>query len=289
MNKATIIKADKGNSIVITYLDEYDHKIQSFIDDNEFSSMANDPTSKYQRQVRQSINSPLIIPANTKQRFVVMNPTSPQIRGLIKVHKPDSPIRPVINWTNAPAYKIAKQLVKILNTHIPLPFVYNITNTIHLLTDLREIPCSNNLCFASFDISNMYTNIPTNQIPDIIRILCNQQNIESKLQSEIMRLCQVVLTQNYFSFRSSTYLQTTGLAMGAPTSPLFSEIFLQYLEDTHFFTILTQHKIIGYFRYVDDILIMYDSTTTDIHNVLAQFNNSAPSLTFTMERKRTIA
>ena len=287
MNKATIIKADKGNSIAITYLDEYDHKIQSFIDDNEFSSMANDPRSKYQRQVRQSISScPLIIPANTKQRFVVMNPTSPQIRGLIKVHKPDSPIRPVINWTNAPAYKIAKQLVKILNTHIPLPFVYNITNTIHLLTDLREIPCSNNLCFASFDISNMYTNIPTNQIPDIIRILCNQQNIESKLQSEIMRLCQVVLTQNYFSFRSSTYLQTTGLAMGAPTSPLFSEIFLQYLEDTHFFTILTQHKIIGYFRYVDDILIVYDSTTTDIHNVLAQFNNSAPSLTFTMEKEK---
>ena len=78
--------------------------------------------------------------------------------------------------------------------------VYNITNTIHLLADLREIPCSNNLCFASFYISNMYTNIPTNQIPDIIHILCNQQNIESKLQSEIMRLCQVVLTQNYFSF-----------------------------------------------------------------------------------------
>ena len=99
--------------------------------------------------------------------------------------------------------------------------VYNITNTIHLLADLREIPCSNNLCFASFYISNMYTNIPTNQIPDIIRILCNQQNIESNLQSEIMRLCQVVLTQNYFSFRSSTDLQMTGLALGAPTSPLF--------------------------------------------------------------------
>ena len=77
-----------------------------------------------------------------------------QIRGLLKVHKPDSPIRPVINCTNAAAYKIAKQLVQILNMHLPLPYVYNNKNTIHLLTDLREIHCNNNIRFVSFDLSN---------------------------------------------------------------------------------------------------------------------------------------
>ena len=44
-NKATIVKADKGNSVVITYLDEY-FKIQTFIDDN-FSSTNRDLTSIY--------------------------------------------------------------------------------------------------------------------------------------------------------------------------------------------------------------------------------------------------
>ena len=78
-----------------------------------------------------------------------------QIRGLLKVHKPDSPIRPVINWTNAAAYKIAKQLVQILDMHLPLPYVYNSKNTIHLLTGLRQIHCNNNLRFVSFDISNI--------------------------------------------------------------------------------------------------------------------------------------
>ncbi len=101
-----------------------------------------------------------------------------------------------------------------------------------------------------------------------------------------MLLCKLVLTQNYFSFRSSTFVQKTGLAMGAATSHIFSEIFLQYLEDTSIFTILTQHKTVGYFRYVDDILIACDSTNTDSYTVLAQFNNSAPSLTFTMEMQK---
>ena len=222
MNKATIIKADKGNTIVITYLENYYDKIQDFIDDNNFTCVSSDPTKKYQREVRNSINGcPHVIPLNTKQRHVVMNPTSPQIRGLIKVHKSDAPIRPIVNWTNAPAYRLAKQLVLFLNTHLPLPYAYNIKNTIHLLNDLWEIPWNENLYLASFDISNMYTNILTDQIPSFLRILCTHHNIDPQLQSEIIRLCQLVLTQNYFTFRSSTYLQTTGLAMGAPTSSLF--------------------------------------------------------------------
>ena len=71
--------------------------------------------------------------------------------------------------------------------------------------------------------------------------------------------------------------------MGAPTSSIFSEMYLQYLEDTKLLDILTRHHILGYFRYVDDILVVYDSSDTDIHTVLDQFNDTTPTLTFTME------
>ena len=136
----------------MTYLETYYDKIQAFIDDNNFTRVGSDPTKKYQREVCASINRcPHVILINAKWRHVNMNPTSPHIRGLIKVHKPDSPIRPIVNWTNAPAYKLAKQLVQFLNTHLPLPYAYNIKNTIHLINDLGEIPWNNNLCMASFD------------------------------------------------------------------------------------------------------------------------------------------
>ena len=39
----------------------------------------------------------------------------------------------------------------------------------------------------------------------------------------------------------------------------------------------------GYFRYVDDILILHKETTTNIHEILDKFNNISPTLTFTME------
>jgi hypothetical protein len=44
--------------------------------------------------------------------------------------------------------------------------------------------------------------------------------------------------------------------MGSPTSSLFSEIYMQYLEHAVLFEILLQQHIIGYFMYVDDILLV---------------------------------
>jgi hypothetical protein len=37
-NKATINKADKGDSIVITYHEDYHNKVQKFIADNNFEA-----------------------------------------------------------------------------------------------------------------------------------------------------------------------------------------------------------------------------------------------------------
>jgi hypothetical protein len=73
--------------------------------------------------------------------------------------------------------------------------------------------------------------------------------------------------------------------MGAPTSTIFSEIYLQYIEHMFIYDILIQNNIRGYFRYVDDILLIYDVELTDIHTVLNQFNTAAPNLTFTLEEE----
>jgi hypothetical protein len=65
--------------------------------------------------------------------------------------------------------------------------------------------------------------------------------------------------------------------MGAPTSSLLSEVFL---EHDRIYKILIELNIKAYFRYVDDILIVYDSLETDM---LSLFNKLHPNLTFTME------
>jgi len=44
-----------------------------------------------------------------------------------------------------------------------------------------------------------------------------------------------------------------------------------------------KHKIAGYFRYVDDILLIYDSDHTNIQDIANDFNSLHPNLKFTTE------
>jgi hypothetical protein len=221
--KAIITKADKGNSTIIIYETDCNPKIQSFITNNNFTQLTHDVTNKLQRNIRTAFNyCKDITQSNKKWKYVNLNPAAPNIRGLIKIHKREAPIRPVVNWMNAPAYKLAKLLTKILQTHIPLPHSFKVKNTVQLVEDLTDIPYSHNLRLA-FDISNMYINIPTEEFIKIIKIACQNNNIEENLTRDIIKLSRTIIDQNYFQFLDKTYIQTEELAMGAPTSSIFSE------------------------------------------------------------------
>ena len=72
--------------------------------------------------------------------------------------------------------------------------------------------------------------------------------------------------------------------MGAPTSALISQIYLQCIEHTLLIDTHTNNNILGYFRYVDDILIVHNNESTNIDPVLEQFNDITNKLHFTIEK-----
>ena len=76
--------------------------------------------------------------------------------------------------------------------------------------------------------------------------------------------------------------------MGVPSSSLFSEIYLQHIENTKMFAILLEHFIVGYFGYFNYILIVNKNHTTKIYHVLNLFNNIMSTMKFTMEERKDI-
>ena len=158
----------------------------------------------------------------------------------------------------------------------PLPYTFNVTNSTHLINDLADIPYDHNLRLASFDISNMYTNIPTHELLSIIDTACNNNLVEESLKRDIINLSKTIINQNYLQYEDMTYRQHEGLAMGAPTASIFSEFYLQYQENSRIYDLLRSHNIAGYFCYVDDILIVYNESTTNIEDLLHCFNSLTP-------------
>jgi hypothetical protein len=151
---------------------------------------------------------------------------------------------------------------------------------------LQQIPHGPNTRLASFDVKDMYTNILTSTLPHILNLICTQHDMTTKFTRELTKLMGILLGQNYFSFHDTIHMQNQGLAMGAPTSSIFSELFLLYTEHTLLFDILIENHTLGYFRYVDDVLIVYGATLTNIHTVLNCFNNVTSPLQFTIEEEQ---
>jgi hypothetical protein len=121
---------------------------------------------------------------------------------------------------------------------------------------LKEINIQDGTKVCSFDIKNMYTNIQQKELINIIYNALANNDTPDDQKNEIVKLVKTILNQNYFQHNTQIYIQQEGLAMGAPTSAILAEIFIQYLEQNYILQTLQKHHILDYYRYVDDILII---------------------------------
>ena len=125
-----------------------------------------------------------------------------------------------------PSLQSSKNPCQKLHTYIPLPYTFNVRSSTQLINDLQEIPYDQNLRLASLDITSMYTNIPTHELLSIIEEICHNSYIEKDIKTAIIRLSKTIINRNYFQFLGKTFIKTEGLAMGAPTSCIFSEKYI---------------------------------------------------------------
>jgi hypothetical protein len=101
-----------------------------------------------------------------------------------------------------------------------------------VLKHLNETPILPHYKLASLDITNLYFNIPVKETKTVSHILTHNP-IHPKTKKEILKWYDVITKQNYLTHRNDIISQQDGLAMGAPSSGLIAEIFLQHIEHTH--------------------------------------------------------
>jgi hypothetical protein len=148
------------------------------------------------------------------------------MKGLVKLHQIHAPIRRIVNARNTPSYNLGKFISKFLHDVLELPYSYNVKNSIQLINDLSNVQVDTNARMCSFDTSNMFTNVPQVMVITIIKAVMHNKDIELKVINNTISIIKIIFEQNYFKHNDKFYKQTFGLAMGAPTSSIFSEIFL---------------------------------------------------------------
>ena len=110
----------------------------------------------------------------------------------LKLHKPNIPIRPVVNNKNAPTYKTAKNLIDILKQCLYLDNRYNTINSTSLANDIVKLTINNKHRMITYDLKDLYVNISTDETLKITESQIIKNNDKQKTK-QIIAILKTIL------------------------------------------------------------------------------------------------
>ncbi len=229
-----------------------------------------------------------------RKRLIPSQPysgTVPKFYGLPKVHKSGFlKIRPIVSSCGLYCDDMAVLMKKVLN--LLLWGTTSIANSYELVNLLENYQFSEDDILVSFDVTSLFTKVP---VPETLKIvearLTEMRELESDpiaeitslSNSAIMEILTYMLNDCYFTWDKTLYQQRSGVPMGGRLSPILATLFMESLE----YSVLCSAPIVPkiYFRYVDDILIIWDLSKGDYGEFLRLLNNYHPSIALTEEKE----
>jgi hypothetical protein len=233
-NNLTIAKADKSKAIVIIDKTTLGQKIDTFMQENNVMKLNKNPTDSYHRQIQQTMQKCKDLIDKNRQKYMLnIKPTAPRINAYIKTHKDNNPIRPVIDNTQAPSYKIAKFLDHRIQEYVNLPNTYKVHNSYKIAQKLQKIYTAKNHKMIMLDIKDLYVNVTKQGIIQSTAIWMDRNKAGTDVKEQIMQLLKVIIEQNYFQYNNQYFKPEKGRAMGLPISGTLAKIYLQLIEQRY--------------------------------------------------------
>ncbi|CAD7078346.1 unnamed protein product [Hermetia illucens] len=180
----------------------------------------------------------------------------PRMYGLIKIHKTNHPLRPIVDTRNSIVGPIASFISKILTPY--KNNFFNIKNTDNLIgklsrLNLEEFYNKDSIILASLDVKDMFTNIPTVAATNFVitkfgKCIEKRWHIKGDELKNIMLFTMKEL--NFFQRNGQIFKQTGGLAMGSPLAPIMADLYMDHLFETCMKEMMN-YGVVWIHKYVD--------------------------------------
>ena len=221
----------------------------------------------------------------TYRRMYPTGVVLPKFYGLPKVHKENTPLRPIVSSIGSVSYGVSKELARIIK-----PLVgsteHHVNNSKEFIEEIKKIKLEEGECITSYDVSALFTSIP---IPSALDIINNKLQEDTDLHNRtnmtthnIIELLDFSLNNTYFTFQGVFYQQTKGAAMGSPVSPIVANIFMEAFESRALSTSIHPPKL--WRRYVDDTCVTQDQSHKE--EFLHHINSVDNVIQFTVEEAK---
>ena len=150
-----------------------------------------------------------------------------RLYGLAKVHRVNTPGRPVLSLPGSSYYNFNKVLAKFFEK------IEGANIETHPL-DAKEILESTNLepneNLISLDVKSLYTNVPLKEAIEALRKMYEQDEPPSIARNTMNRLLNTAVSQVHFKCNEIWYVKKYGLAMGASLVVTLANLWLKQYE-----------------------------------------------------------
>ena len=284
-----ILTADKGVALVIMERKDYIEKAQQLLQDpNTYQTIPTDPTTKLKSRLISKLKKIKLDTRMEDTTYRRMYPTGaviPNFYGLPKVHKENTPLRPIVSSIGSVSYGVAKEIARIIK-----PLVgsteHHVNNSKEFIEEIKKMKLEEGECITSYDVSALFTSIP---IPSALDIINNKLQEDTDLHNRtnmtthnIIELLDFCLNNTYFIFQGVFYKQTKGAAMGSPVSPIVANIFMEAFESRALATAIHPPKL--WRRYVDETCVLQDQSHKE--EFLQHINSVDNAIQFTVEEAK---
>lgn len=288
-NKDIVIqKADKGSAAVIMnkadYLFEGHRQLSNRNHYEKLETFRQPNTASKIMEIVTKMRDKAVI--SEKQFHYLKPPEQPRPRRfytLPKIHKPmDSwtvpskipPGRPIVSNCSSETEGVSEFIDHFLKLKSTLHPSY-LKDTQDLLQKIRQMPVPGDALLITLDVESMYTNIN------------NKDGIEAFKEAfsdytnhcyypYVLELLELTLNSNDFEYNGEIFLQKNGVSMGIRFAPSFADIFMAKWEKEALAK--CPFKPLIYFRFLDDIIMVWTHGVDKFREFLDILNNHHPSI-----------
>ena len=167
------------------------------------------------------------------QIYVSYRLCPPKFYGFPKIHKPDTPLRPIVSSCGSVTCGMAKELAKILKPLVSKS-PHHINSTHDFVEQVKQFTLAPGECLSSCDVSALFTSVPVDPAIGVIKDLLEKDPTPMDRTiftvNDIILLLEFCLKNTYFSFQVHLYEKVEGVAMGSPVIPIEANLHMEYFE-----------------------------------------------------------
>ena len=259
---------------------EYIDKVENLLsDENTYEKLQKNPSETFNSSFNKKVKALLRGNEEVLKRITSISPSLPYMYGVIKTHKPNNPVRPIISSVGSITYKLSKYLVSLLNPLIGTISSSHIKNNVDLIDKLNNVQVKCDFKLVSFDVCSLFTKVPVDDLLSFLPEVLDRLELpfDNTVLVNLIKLC---ILDSKFEFNGKYYSQKFGMAMGNPLSPVLSNLYMEFFEKKILSKILPKQAI--WFRYVDDIICLWPNSE-NLNTFMEKLNNQVASIKFTME------